>query len=106
MHLVISIRSLAALLVATLALTACSGGNASEGPTAASPTATPTPTPAKLRGVEVVLDGDPAGVRLIRRGIADIKRLGLWEPLTKHLHVAKINAYAGTHNAPDDGHLA
>jgi hypothetical protein len=26
--------------------------------------------------------------------------------LTKHLHVAKINAYPGTHNIPEDGHLA
>jgi hypothetical protein len=45
-------------------------------------------------------------VRLIKRGIADVKKLGLWKRLTKHLHVAKINAYGGRHNTPSDGHLA
>lgn len=100
-------RYLGAVVVATLVLAACSGRSASETPTA-SPTPSTTTTSARpsTGEVEVVLDGHPVGVGLIRRGIADVKRLGLWNRLTKHLHVAKINAYAGHHNIPRDGHLA
>ncbi|MGH2808747.1 MAG: hypothetical protein ACRDKT_15895 [Actinomycetota bacterium] len=96
--------SLVALVAAGLFVTSCSGGSASEG--AKTPTRSPTPTKTVARGVELQLDGEPAGIRLIRRGIQDVKRLGLWKRLTRHLHVVKINAYSGHHNVPRDGHLA
>ena len=43
---------------------------------------------------------------LIRTGIADVKRLGLWDDLTRHLYLIKIDSRLGRLNVPEDGHLA
>jgi hypothetical protein len=97
-------RWAASLLVPFLFVAGCSAGARFTTPSA-TPTATPSPTKT-VRGLELLLDGEPAGVRLIRRGIKDVEKLGLWKRLTRHLKVVKINAYAGNHNIPRDGHLA
>jgi hypothetical protein len=44
--------------------------------------------------------------RLVKVAIADLKRSGLWKPLTKHLYVIKVSSRLGRENVPEDGHLA
>ncbi|MDQ3940361.1 MAG: hypothetical protein M3238_03310 [Actinomycetota bacterium] len=56
--------------------------------------------------MELILEGDDPAENLIRRGIRDVKRIGLWDPLTRHLGVVKFAAYEERYRVPPDNHLA
>lgn len=43
---------------------------------------------------------------LIERAVSDLRRLGFWRHLTRHLYVVRISARTGVVRIPDDGHLA
>lgn len=43
---------------------------------------------------------------LLRRAIEDVKRIGFWNDLTRHLYLINIDSRLGTLNVPPDGHLA
>lgn len=60
----------------------------------------------KPRGVLVENAGQPGTKTIIRRAMADLKKVGLWRPLTKHLYGVKFATRPGRHSIPDDGHLA
>ena len=44
--------------------------------------------------------------RLIARAVLDLKRLGLWRRLTRHLYRIYLSSREGAINIPDDRHLA
>jgi hypothetical protein len=44
--------------------------------------------------------------RLIARALSDLRRLGLWPRLTRHLYRIYLSAREGAVNVPDDKHLA
>jgi len=43
---------------------------------------------------------------LLTTAVGDLKAVGLWKPLTRHLYEIKLDSRAGGANVPDDGHLA
>ncbi len=44
--------------------------------------------------------------RLVNTAIGDLKKVGLWRPLTNHLYSLKFATRLGRLNVPEDGHLA
>ena len=38
--------------------------------------------------------------------VRDLKRVGVWRPLTDHLYEIELDSRSGSSNVPDDGHLA
>lgn len=105
-----------AAIVAVLALfgAACNGD---PDPKAAQTSPSPSPAPSSTgpaeRGItqpdgKVRVDNVAHGHsrRLVARAVGDLKAVGLWRPLTKHLFVVKLNSRLGRENVPDDGHLA
>lgn len=42
----------------------------------------------------------------VEQAIADLKAVGLWEPLTKHLYRIDLRVRPGGDRVPKDGHLA
>lgn len=42
----------------------------------------------------------------VRRAIRDLRQVGLWDRLTRHLYAVKFGSRNGRENVPDDGHLA
>jgi hypothetical protein len=44
--------------------------------------------------------------RELARALRDLRRLGVWKRLTKHLYAIQIDSRLGLDTAPDDGHLA
>ena len=63
----------------------------------------PQTKPARLR---VVIPARPPSRRLVVRAVSDLKRLGFWTRLTRHLDELRLGTQAGAHNVPPDGHLA
>ena len=102
---------IAAVLLCVVLLGACSG---SDEPLDVDRTERVSPSPQEPaeRGitqpegltVENVAHGHSK--RLVANAITDLKKEGLWKPLTKHLYVIKIGSRLGRSNVPDDGHLA
>jgi len=43
---------------------------------------------------------------LLGTAVKDLKALGLWMPLTRHLYEIELDSRSGRANVPDDGHLA
>ncbi len=97
------------ILSATIA---CSGGNTPTDGGALPPTTQPRPTPTAQRGIT-----DPKGVVVtnvslertkedVDQAIHDLKEVGLWRALTRHLYEVKFGSRNGRSNVPDDGHLA
>lgn len=75
-------------------------GPASEpaAPSPRAPTGTPGPRPS-------IKASGPAR-RLLARAVRDLRRLGLWEPLTRHLDQVVLSSHPGRGNIPGDEHLA
>ena len=44
--------------------------------------------------------------RRVRLAVVDLRRLGVWKKLTRHLHIVKIGTRPGVERIPGDGHLA
>lgn len=42
----------------------------------------------------------------VDQAIADLKKVGLWRKLTKHLYAVKFGSRTGMESVPEDGHLA
>lgn len=61
---------------------------------------------AAFRKVVVELPAGPASRRRIARAMSDLKDLGLWGGLTRHLHRVRLRARSGRANVPRDAHLA
>ena len=89
------------LLAASLSIGACiaetEGSSSVPSPSASSTAA------AKLA---LVIEGKGRPLALLRRGVRDVKAIGLWGPLTRHLGVVKFDAYAEPYRVPRDRHLA
>ena len=66
----------------------------------------PTTDPQRSGRARVQLEARRRARGLIATGIADVKRLGLWDDLTRHLYLIKIDSRLGRLNVPEDGHLA
>ena len=101
-------RLLRALLVPLLLATACSPAE----PRAAA-TASPAPSPSASAPVVInppgtVVENVAQGKseKRLRRVIRDLKAVGLWRPLTRHLYKVKFDSRLGAVSIPDDGHLA
>jgi hypothetical protein len=100
-----AIRLCAALLVV---LAACEPGRGTAPPGSAGPDhrsaaahRQPTrPRPA-VRNAAAGADRE-----LISRAVADLRTLGLWTPLTRHLYRLQLGARPGATNVPPDKHLA
>ena len=99
-------------VVVALTLGACQDGGPARS-AAPSPSVRPTvgPEPAERgitqpEGTTVHNGAHGSSKRLVRMAIADLKRAGLWKPLTKHLYVIKVSSRLGRENVPEDGHLA
>jgi hypothetical protein len=102
-------RILLGAAVGLCVLAACEPAGAPRPAAKRSPTSSPTRQARAVTGprgprVEVVAIG--AGRRLVRRAVADLKRLGYWRRLTDHLVEVALGTRAGSVNIPDDGHLA
>jgi hypothetical protein len=100
------------LLVAVLA-GGCSGATVLErgSPAARQPLGAVEPVAdeaqrAASRGHVVALPAAPAARNRIAAGISDLKDLGLWGELTRHLDRVRLRSRSGRANVPRDGHLA
>ncbi|HEV2755549.1 MAG TPA: hypothetical protein VG318_07205 [Actinomycetota bacterium] len=103
-------RLLAVTVAAALVLPACTGRGGAE-PRAAAPTPSPSPSPSPSPVINppgIVVHNVAFGRSKTRlnRAIADLKKVDLWYPLTKHLFQVKLASRLGVTNIPDDGHLA
>ena len=83
-------------------LFACSSG---EPEVRARPSPSPSSSPT-VPDLELVVDGDTKGVRLVKKGIGDVKRIGLWRPLTRDVDVIAMTAFDERWRVPPKGHLA
>ncbi|MGI8775289.1 MAG: hypothetical protein ACR2KQ_09830 [Actinomycetota bacterium] len=100
------------VLLVALLMGACSGASTPE--PAARPTAPDTaPSPGleqrgitKPEGVIVENAAQPGTKKLVREAIADLKEVGIWRKLTKHLYGVKFATRPGRNSVPPDGHLA
>lgn len=103
-------RLAAAAVAAALALTGCSDSRdprAKAALPAPSPTASPSAAPV-INPPGILVDNAAFGRsrRRLQRAIADLKKVDLWYPLTRHLFRLKLGSRLGVSNIPDDGHLA
>jgi len=103
-------RTLAMALVALFVLSSCAGD---QSPPArdSDRRGKPVEEAIKERGptrIRVRVENRALGssARLVRRAVRDLKRLGLWEPLTRHLYVVALGSRLGRDDVPRDGHLA
>ena len=64
------------------------------------------PTTAPKKGPIVKLEAIGYARPLVRNGIADLKRIGFWDDLTRHLYLINLDSRLGRLNVPRDGHLA
>ena len=104
-------KTAAFLLCLTMFFGACSGSDApGAGPSPkASPSAQDDPAERGITKPERLIVQNVAhggSKKLVATAIADLKREGLWRPLTKHLYVVKVGSRLGRSNVPEDGHLA
>ena len=94
-----------ALVVATIAVVAAPACVAeTEGSSSVSPA--PSPSSSKVAELELILEGKGRPLALLRTGVRDVKDIGLWRPLTRHLGIVKLEAYAEAYRVPPDRHLA
>lgn len=99
------------LLIAML-MGACSERSTPEPaarPTARATTSSPGPEQrgiTKPAGVIVENAAQPGTKKLVRQAIADLKEVGIWRRLTRHLYGAKFATRPGRSAVPPDGHLA
>ena len=103
-------RLLRLVLVAALLAGACTQGSEAD-PTAArsdAPSPSPAPSPSVINppGVFVANVAFGRSKRRVRTAVRDLKAMGLWRPLTRHLFMVKFGSRLGAVNIPDDGHLA
>jgi hypothetical protein len=61
---------------------------------------------AAFRGDVVELPAGSPSRRRIARAMSDLKDLGLWGDLTRHLDLLRLRARSGRSNVPRDAHLA
>lgn len=98
--------------VALVVLVAC---ESRESPPAARPSApgpasgqaAPSPRAPTVRpGPRPSIEASGPARWLLARAVRDLRRLGLWEPLTRHLDQVVLSSHPGRGNIPDDEHLA
>lgn len=93
----------AAALVAS-----CAPAATKQGPAPAlTPQAPPSATnPPHRKGARVEIRATGTVRDRLAASIADLQRMELWRPLTRHLYVVKLAARPGRANVPPDAHLA
>ena len=105
-------KLLGALLVAVLGSCVASSPSSPPSTRGASPPATSARSatsarPPTLPGRVKVENGALGpGRYLVRRAIADLKALGFWRRLTRHLYLVQISSRPGLENIPKNEHLA
>lgn len=101
-------RLAAFLLVSAVAVAACTD---QPGEPRASRSAAPTPSPSPsvvINPPGLVFDNAAFGrsKKRVARATRDLKAIGFWRPLTRHLYKLKVASRLGVVNVPEDGHLA
>ena len=107
-------KLLACALAAALLFAACSEDSPRPGEAASSVSPPPAQSEesAAERGITqpegtvVQNAAHGASKRSVSNAIKDLKKVGLWKPLTRHLYVIKISSRLGRSSVPEDGHLA
>lgn len=98
----------AAVVLAAVVCGAC--GESASGPGAErSEAPTPSPSPSVvINPPGLLLDNVAFGRsrRRVDRAVDDLKAIGSWRPLTRHLYKLKVASRLGLVNVPDDGRLA
>jgi hypothetical protein len=100
----------AAVLLACLLLASC----IADDPTLPVTRITPAPgsasrPPTEPRGpsrFRVEMEAKGSARPLLVRAVAELKRIRLWNELTSHLYVLRVDSRVGRLNVPRDGHLA
>jgi hypothetical protein len=100
----------AAILAGTCALMAAACEPAPER-RAERPATTPAGEPGvqrrpPSRSARVVVTANGPARDLVRRSVADLRRLHYWRSLTSHLDEIALSTRSGTASIPEDGHLA
>jgi len=101
-------RAVTAATCVVLLLVGCDGGGGRPG-AAPTPSATSSPAARGITKPEGLIVRNAAlgfSKKLVRRAIADLKEVGLWKPLTRHLYSIRFASRLGRVNIPEDGHLA
>lgn len=102
----IAVRTIAVL--ALVAMVACSApGRTGAAPRPMSPRPPASPSNPPYRS-SADLDIAARGIarRRLRTAVEDLRRIGVWPRLTRHLYVVKLGARPGRANVPPDAHLA
>ncbi len=100
-------RILGALAVAAVVSCGCTASPGSEAGARTSPTPSPSASPV-INPPGIVVENAALGrsKQRVRLAVRDLKAVGLWERLTRHLYKVKFGSRLGVVNVPDDGHLA